>query len=100
MEERDLKGVIAGIFTVRREDWPRFREMMEDAASNFATWEEWKQSAEEGERKLRSRGIEVQEVLVDLDDFEIWCRRKGRALDGASRAAYVNRRTLGLGGED
>ena len=85
----DTPIVKAGIFTVRREDWDHFLEMMEDSAENFSTWETWKSSLDQKKIELFNERIDAVEIEVDLDAFENWCEQKGLPRNGASRSRYA-----------
>jgi hypothetical protein len=35
-------AIRAGIFSIRKEQWEQFLQMMTDSTDNFSTWECWK----------------------------------------------------------
>ena len=79
----------ACLFSVRKEDWEEFLNMMEDSADNFSTWEDWKVSLDQTMVELFSQKIDAVEVVADLEDFKNWCRRNDLPRNGASRSRYA-----------
>jgi len=76
----------AGLFSVEKDDWEQFIEMMDDSAESFSTWENWKISLDQTKIDLFNQRIDAVEVFVDLEDFEDWCSQKGLPRNEASRS--------------
>lgn len=86
--------LIVGIGWYEKSQWPEYRRIMvDDVDENHA---DWLRQAEATERKLRKAGAEPVRVAIDLGDFELWCRTKGRACDASARAEYVAEKTRSL----
>lgn len=83
---------IVGIFAVYEPDWKRFREIMDDSDTNYETWAQWREGVADIKEKLLKAGTQAVEIYVDLDEFQEWCRRHGKKLNGESRAAFVSER--------
>ncbi len=79
--------VIAGIGWYEESQWPEYRRIMVDEVDEHHV--DWLRQAEAAERNLRRAGAEPVRVLIDLGDFELWCRARRRACDASARAEYV-----------
>jgi polyphosphate kinase 2 (PPK2 family) len=73
------------------EQWPEVQRIMADKATE--SYKQWLRHARELETRLTKEGIDFARHPMDLADFQFWCKRKGRKLDAASRAAYVADKT-------
>jgi hypothetical protein len=73
----------------REEDWWRLRELASDVHALEDSHGEWLENAERSVASLRSKGIVVEKVLVDVESAEAWSRQESRPFDSAARAGFV-----------
>lgn len=53
------------------------------------TWEAWHKSFLKAKNNFLKQGVEVIEIVVDIDELVFYCRSKGLKNDGATRAEFV-----------
>jgi hypothetical protein len=80
---------LIGVAWYYLQDYPRIREIMEDADKLPATYDQWRRGAERGERELKRKGLNVVHAMIDPDEFTVWCREKGLKLDAHARVEFV-----------
>ena len=78
-----------GVAWFRREDWARLVEISADREDLETTFEAWEAGAIATMAELRSHGVDVSRVPVDLDRLAIWCRGQGIPVDARSRARFA-----------
>lgn len=81
---------IVGMAWYRREDFPRLRQVMEDADRLPDTFELWALSAEQVEREVARSGVIVVRAMLDPDAFVAWCAERGVKRDGAARSRFAS----------
>ena len=82
-------GSQVGLAWFTREQWQHLAQVVDDRNELDDTFEQWERNALAALYKLESQGHPVCKVMVDVETFVAWCRRRGRRVDGASRAEYV-----------
>jgi hypothetical protein len=80
---------VVGIAWYREEQWSRLRELEADPDKLHDTYEQWLASIRKTLAALRSEGVLVQKVPLDVDEVAEWCAQRGRPFNGASRSVYV-----------
>jgi hypothetical protein len=60
----------------RREDYDRFREIMDDGAELPRTFKEWEQAATTQMNIVKQGGVDIQPVLIDPDEFLEYCTER------------------------
>jgi len=78
-----------GIAWYQREQWARLRELAADVDALEEDYDAWVASAERSLAMVRSQGLAVERVAVDVDDIAAWCTREGRPFDSKARSEYV-----------
>ena len=78
-----------GFAWYERAQWPRLRELAADVDQLEEDYDAWLTSAERGVATLKSEGLSVERVLVDVEEIAAWCTRKGRRFDSRARSEYV-----------
>jgi hypothetical protein len=81
--------MVMGVAIYLPYQWDRLLATAEDRDKLEGTWEEWRAVLDESERNMRSIGIEPIEVVVDMDEFEKYCAKRGLSNVGGTRAEYV-----------
>ena len=59
------------------------------------TWKEWQVKKNDMKRNFRKLGIKVKEVKIDIDQLIIYCKLRGIANNGESRAQFVQQKMNG-----
>ncbi len=73
----------------KKKDWKRFVETAADHDSLNNTWKDWHKAFERTKRDLISQGLEVVDVVVDLDELILYCRMRGIENNGKARSQFV-----------
>ncbi len=73
----------------RKKDWKRFVNLVEDKEAIHDTWREWNLAFEKTKRDLASLGLEVVDVVVDLNELTEYCKLRGLKNDGRARSQFV-----------
>jgi len=71
------------------EQYPRLLAMAEDASDLEPTWKEWYTVFQETRQKMAELGMDLIEVIVDLDALEKYCQEEGLKNTSGTRAQYV-----------
>jgi hypothetical protein len=82
-------GLQVGLAWFTQEQWQRLTEVVDDRNELDDTFEQWERNALAALYKLESQGHSVRKVMVDVEVFVTWCRRRGLRVDSAARAEYV-----------
>ncbi len=93
MNIRDLlrpgNNPVTGICWYSADQWARLREVASDRGELEETHEQWLAMMKRNLRSLREAGITYQLVDIDVEELVSWCKRKGRPINGSSRAEYA-----------
>lgn len=79
----------AGVIWVRKEDYPAFLAICEDAYGYLATWEEFIERSEKAENALKAQGYVVGRAYIDPEAFPDWCRSRGYWINSEAREAFA-----------
>lgn len=79
-----------GIAFYRPDQWEQLLATAEDSEELESTWEEWRKNADNLIKNLRSAGIKVKEVLIDLNEFNEYCRVNNLPNNAETRSKYVS----------
>ena len=80
---------IYGIGVYRKEDYPEILRLSEDRDKLDQTWEDWKKNKDKAVANFRKLGITMVDILGPPLELVKYCREKGLAINGKSRAAFV-----------
>ena len=93
MNIRDLlkpgDTLVAGVCWYSAEQWARLREVAADPGELEETHGEWLAMMKRTLRGFREGGIRYQPVDIDVEELVSWCKRKGKPINGSSRAEYA-----------
>ncbi len=78
-----------GFAWYQRDQWARLRELAADAEVLEENYDAWLTSAERTLATIKSQGLGVERVQVDVEEIAAWCARAGRRFDGKARSEYV-----------
>jgi hypothetical protein len=84
-----IKPRAVGLSWVRRDDYSRFLEVMEDAHIFPATYDAWAEKAERQQRNLEARGFAVIRAVLDPDEFLAWCATRGMHVNAEARRLFA-----------
>ena len=82
-------NTIIAIATYSKKEYADLLILSEDADKMDETWEEWTVGKNEAVKNLKKMGLQVKEVMVKLPDLVLFCREKGLAINGDSRAMFA-----------
>ena len=82
--------MVLGFAWFDRQQWHRLTEVVDDRSELDDTFEQWERSALDALRTLERQGQLAEKVHIDVDAFVSWCKAKGLAINGASRAEYAS----------
>jgi hypothetical protein len=88
-DSRDHPIRVIGLAWFRKEDYPRLREIFEDAHEMHDTWEEWVESAKNVEERLKTEGFIVDRIHIHPDTFPEWCRKAGVRVIASARSRFT-----------
>ena len=77
--------------------WTRLRATAEDADGIGQTYAQWVDFANRLMRQLRTQGVRLAKVDVDIEAFEHWRQKHGRPNNGDARGAFAASQLQGLG---
>jgi len=83
------RTLVVGFAWFDRKQWRRLTEAVEDRNELDDTYEEWEKSALEAVRMIERQGKRVEMVHIEVESLVAWCKAKGYAVNGRSRAEYV-----------
>jgi hypothetical protein len=89
--------VVTGVGWYSPEAYARLREVAVDRENIHDQWVQWAAKSKELSEVLRSRGVVVQRIDVDIEELIAWCASEGKPIDGASRAAFISMKCRELG---
>lgn len=71
------------------DQWELLRQAAKDGESLEATYEEWRDHADDAVRILTTSGYRVKIVDVDVPELIAWCKHQRRLLDSEARADFI-----------
>jgi hypothetical protein len=78
-----------GLAWYERQDYQRVLDIMEDAESLPATYDEWLVNAERIESDLQNRGHIVVRAMISSDEFVAWCDARGLKVNAQARMQWA-----------
>lgn len=89
-----------GLAHCLREDYPSFREIMDDKHRLQESWEEWNQGTQRSKRKYEALGYRVVLAIIDPKEFPAWCALRGKRVDSQARIAFAAEAAMRAVGKD
>jgi hypothetical protein len=80
----------------RREDYERFREIMEDGDRFPADFDEWEKAALKELSDVKREGITIEPVLINPDDLVVFCMEKRLSCGREARYKLAVARAAGI----
>jgi len=71
--------------------WQRLREIADDREVLDDSYEDWRQAAERAVADLRSNGVAVRKLFINVEEAAAWCaiNKRRRRFNSAARSAFV-----------
>ncbi len=69
--------------------WAKLKQVAEDADKLDDSYEAWRRSAENLERELRRKGIEIKRVHIVVESLVVWGTSRQRPVNGKARSEYA-----------
>ncbi len=79
-----------GIAWYTEQNWVRVRATARDPDRFESTFDEWIKMAERALVDFRKAGINAIKVMVDADDFALWCAKHTKENDATARPEFVS----------
>lgn len=73
----------------KKKDWKRFVKIIADPQNMHDRWHDWHKDFEKTKQDLTSKGLEVVDIVVDLDELTEYCKLRGLQNDGKARSQFV-----------
>jgi len=73
----------------KEKDWKRFLESIDDKESMHDTWEDWHNAFLKTKVELISQGFIVNDFVVEIDELEDYCKKRGIKNNGKARSQFV-----------
>lgn len=89
MTRRKKQRTVTGIAWYRPEQWNALKEFCEDWETMDTSYDDWKRHAEKTLRNLRAKGLHVQPVDFDLQEFKMWCSTNGKRPNAEARSEFA-----------
>jgi hypothetical protein len=87
--EKSSKDVRVGFAWYRPEQWARLLDVSIDRDTLEDTHAEWEEFATQRLRELRSQGVDVEKIEVDVEELKQWCLDHGSLVDAGARSKFV-----------
>ena len=74
----------------RKKDWRKFLNMIGDRDSMHHSWEDWHNSYLKIKLELSTKGMIVNDIVVDLHELRKYCLNRGLKINGKARSQFVS----------
>jgi hypothetical protein len=78
-----------GVPWFTREQYEKLLQVADDRATMLPNFEEFDHVAGRRFDQHKARGLPVEKVMIDTDQFVTWCTAEGRPIDAHARAEYA-----------
>lgn len=82
-------GMPVAVAVYLPEQYPRLLAIADDASDLEATWKEWHEILQDTRQKMAARGVDLIDMIIDLDALEAYCREHGLPNTSSTRAQYA-----------
>jgi len=76
----------------KKEDWSRLLLIIDDKESMHDSWNEWHLAYTKLKNELITKGFQVVDVEINLDELVSYCKAKGTKNTGKTRSQFVQER--------
>jgi hypothetical protein len=85
-----------GIGWYTPETYAALLEVADDRDELPRTFDAWLRQAQKVLFVVRGKGLQPEQIFVDIEELSRWCRGRGTPIDGKNRAQFVSAKTEGL----
>jgi hypothetical protein len=78
-----------GVPWFTRTQYEKLLEVSDDRATMLPTFDEFERIAGQRFEQHRARGLPVEKMPIDVDDFIAWCLAEGCPIDAHARAEFA-----------
>jgi hypothetical protein len=89
MKKPNPNSMIFGVAWFNPEQYQALLKVAADKDKLETTHSEWLVHANKALRQLRSQGMKVEPVEIDIDELVAWCQERGIPLDSSARSQYA-----------
>ena len=82
----------------QRDDYERVRRLIPNDRHIPDTFDDWEQSAIKQIAQLEARGISIRKIMVDPQEYSVFCEVRGMAASIATLGTFVMERSRGGNG--
>ncbi|MBC8375001.1 MAG: hypothetical protein H8E26_03080 [FCB group bacterium] len=69
--------------------WEKLKDVSVDSSGLGATYEEWRSNVNHTIGKMKSGGMIIHKIQIDIDELIEWAETRGVPLDGKARSEYA-----------
>jgi hypothetical protein len=80
----------AAIPWYKSEQWHRWRQISDDRDIMCESYEHWLDAANDAVKQFTKSGMEIHRVTIDVEEFIVWAKREGVAINGHGRAEFAS----------
>jgi hypothetical protein len=78
-----------GVPWFTREQYEKLFKVTVDRATMLPNFDEFERIAGQRFDQHKARGLPVEKVPIDVDEFVAWCQAEGRPIDAHARAEFA-----------
>jgi hypothetical protein len=78
-----------GVPWFTRGQYEKLLKVGDDRATMLPTFDEFERIAGQRFEQHKARGLPVEKVLIDVDEFVAWCQAEARPIDADARAEFA-----------
>ena len=84
-----FKAMHFGVAWYSDDQWKKLKEVSVDSQDLEKTYDEWLFHAEKQIKQMKSKGIQITKVPVNIDDLIGWCKDHDMPIDGKARSLFT-----------
>ena len=88
---QNQKKMNIGLACYKRNQWQQLLATADDSEEIESTWEEWRGNANDFIDKMKKNGMQITEVLIDVDEISEYCHIHKLSNNAKTRAEYITR---------
>ena len=78
-----------GFAWYKPDQWSLLLQVSSDRDDLESTYEEWLSNAEATLNQIKSKGIQIEKIMVDVSELVQWCKDHKVPINGKSRSSYT-----------
>jgi len=81
---------VIGIPWYSRKNWDALKAIFSDASELHDTFDQWRNSARNVEKRMRQEGFIVERIDIDPGIFPKWCSMRGLKMNAQARSKFAS----------